>query len=232
MVFARYTKYTTIAVHTFYLVASGISLGYMPFAGKAEFLSLTALALTIVYAAIEKRLGQYKTGVFFVAIAMVLAAIGKSLPQSQTHSLLMENPTYGVHVIFMVLGFVSLAVGAMYAVMYVLLEHQLKTRELGVFFKRLPALFDLSRMSRFGTVAGVALLAFGMGLGFMLALTVEGFDLFDSKQLSSYAVIAGYILGILAVKFRGFSGVNVAYATIGWFSILVFSVGLASHTFS
>lgn len=229
--FARYTKYSTITVHTFYLAFTGISLGYMPFAGKAEFLSLTALALLIVYAAIEKRLGQYKTGVFFVGIALVLAATSKALPKSETHSLLMENPTYGVHVVFMVLGFVSLALGAIYSLMYVLLQRQLKTKELGVFFKRLPPLFDLKRMSYIGTIAGVALLAFGMGLGFLLALTVEGFDLFDTKQLISYGVISGYILGILAVKFRGFSGVSIAYMTIGWFSILVVSIGLASHTF-
>jgi len=203
----------------------------MPFAGKAEFLSLTALALTIVYAAIERRLSQFKTGVFFLGIALILAAIGTALPQSETHSVLLENPTYGVHVIFMVLGFVSLALGAIYALMFVLLERQLKKRELGMFFKRLPALFDLARMSKTGTLSGVALLAFGMSLGYMLAFTVDGFDLYDTKLMISNGIIAGYIIGISSAKIKAFSGVNIAYATILWFSVLVISVGFASHTF-
>lgn len=230
--FARVMKYGTLTVHLGYFLVYGISVGYMPLAGKAEFLSLTALALMVVYTSIEKRLKQIKTGVFFTGIAFVLAILGAIYPKVEKHSVLLENPTYGVHVLFMLLGVVSLAVGAIYSTMFLLLDWQLKRRDLGLFFKRLPALFELGRMSRIATIAGGALLTVGVFLGYFLEATIENLNLNDDKIMMSNFLLIGYFFGFIAIKFKAFSAVKIAVATLIWFLVLVITVSLASHSFS
>lgn len=232
---ARWSLLATLGAHISYFVILGLDYGYVPLSGKGEFLSLAALAVALVYSFIEIYLKQPKTGVFFTAIALIFVSLGAVFMthDEKPSELLFQYPIYGVHVVFMIMGFAALAVGFIYSLMYLLLERQLKSRDLGVFFKRLPPLMQLERMGKVGTVSGAVLLGFGITLGYLVGLVVvENVDFWDPKLLISNVVLAGYIVGILAVRFRGFSGVQTAYATMLWFVVFLASVGIASHPFS
>jgi ABC-type uncharacterized transport system permease subunit len=230
---ARFGLYALIAVHATYFVLRGIELGFMPFGTKADFLSLVALSIGIVYGVIEKTQAQSRTGAFFLVPAFAGQTIASVFVEySKKHPLLLENPIYGVHVIFMVLGLTALAVGALYALMYVLLSRQLKARELGMFFKRLPPLMKLEKMSRVGTVAGVVVLGLGLGLGYMVGATIEEFNLMDPKFIVSDVIWLGYLAGVVIAKVRGLSGMQAAWATMIWFTIFLASVGVANHSFA
>lgn len=229
----RRALYLLLSTHAVFFVMRGVELGFMPFASKADFLSLVALSIGIVYGFIEVSQKQGRTGVFFVAPALIGQSIASVLlTYDKKHPLLLENPIYGVHVIFLVLGLTALAVGALYALMYILMTRQLKARDLGVFFKRLPPLMKLDRMSRLGTGAGVALVGLGLGIGALLGTTIEGFNIFDPKIIVSFVIWFGYLAGVAVNKIRGMSGVQTAWITMIWFAIFLCSVGVANHSFA
>jgi len=230
---ARYALLGLWCAHVLYFVLRGIHLEFIPLASKSEFLSLVALSITGVYGFIERTQKQTRTGAFFLAPALVGQSIASVfIGYSSKHPILLENPIYGIHAIMLVFGLTALAVGALYALMYVLMSRQLKARELGVFFKRLPPLMTLERMSRVGTVAGICLLGFGLMMGYLVALSVPDFPLTSTKIIITDIIWLGYVAGLVVSRVRGLSGMQVAWATMLWFTVLLVSVGVASHSFA
>ena len=74
---ARYSLYSVLATHGVFFVLRGLELGFAPFATKADFLSLVALSIGVVYAFIETSENKGQTGVFFIA-----PALGRPSPPS------------------------------------------------------------------------------------------------------------------------------------------------------
>lgn len=229
----RRALWATLGIHASFFVLRGVELGFVPLASKADFLSLVTLGIATVYATIEHTQKRGRTGAFFIAPALVGQSISAVLMDySKKHEVLLENPVFGVHVIFLVLGLTALAVGALYALMYVLMIRQLKARDLGVFFKRLPPLATLERMSKLGTVAGVVLLGLGVATGAVLGATIEGFDMWDPKIIVSIVIWLGYLAGLGVTRVRGLSGLQAAWITMVWFAIFLVSIGVANHSFA
>ena len=222
-----------LVLHTLYFVLRGITLGFFPLGTKAEFLSLFALGVAAVYVVAERREGEANTGVFFLGIVLVLQILASALMGYGTqHPFLLENPTYSIHVIFMVLGFVGLSVGALYAMMYILLARQLKRHQLGVLFRRLPPLMGLERLSKTSTAIGVAALGLGIGLGYLVVWTspggLEGFSLDDPKIILADITWLAYVAGLIVVRWRGLGGLRVGWANVVAFSVLMTTMALTS----
>lgn len=230
---ARRGLYGLLAGHVAYLVARWIELGFFPLGSKAEFYSWLAISVVAAFAIVDRKLEQSRTGAFFIGISLVFQILASVFMTYETkHALLLENPIYALHVVFMIFGVTALAVGAIYALMHVLLSRQLKSRDLGVFFKRLPPLRTLERMSKISTVTGTVLLGLGLLVGYLVAYGLEiNYDLSDPKYMVTNSIWLGYVLGIIFVRSRGIPGLKLAYATVAWFVVLLVSVGVASHSF-
>jgi HemX protein len=215
--------YGTLAVHLSYLGLLSYHVDHLPVASRAEFLSVLALCIGLVYAFVERKHRDANTGVFF--LPLIIAAQGWSsllMDHSAPHSILAANPAYGIHVIFMVFGFTALAVSALYALMYILLSRQLKSHQLGLIFRQLPALNILEKMSRLATLCGIILLGIGLGIGHYLAMYVlEYFDFFDPKIVITYVAWAIYAVGYLVVKIRGISGLRMGYLSLAGYLTLI-----------
>lgn len=218
--------YGLLATHIGYMVVRGITQGVWPLATKAEFLSLLALSITAVYALTERSGEDSQTGMFFVGIALPFQAAASLLMEPvgiEPAKVLLENPIYGIHVISLVAGFAALAVGALDAIMYILLSRQLKSHNLGLFFRRLPPLIKLEEMSRLATVAGILLLGVGLALGHFVAIYVlSDFNIWDPKIIVMDMVWAAYLVGWIVVRLRGMSGIKVGYLSLGaYFTLMV-----------
>ncbi len=223
----------TVGVHIAFFVLRGIYLGFLPLASQAAFGSLVALGIAGVYGILERSQGQASTGAFFLAPAAIAQTVASvQMGYATKHPILLENPVYGVHVILLVFGFVALAIGCLYAVMYLLMTKQLKARDLGVFFRRLPPLMTLERMAKIGSLIGVGLLTMGLAVGYLLAFSVPEVDLSSPKIIVTDIVLLGYVVGIAVIRLRGLSGVQVSWAAIVWFAVFLLSVGLAPHSFT
>lgn len=215
--------YGTLGTHLLYLGLHTIEFSHLPVATRADFLSLVAFFVALVYAFEERIHRDANTGVFFVALVALAQTWSSSLmDHSAAHPVLNDNPIYAIHVIFTVFGFTAFALSALYALMYILLSRQLKSRNLGLFFRRLPPLNILENMSRLATLFGIFFLGAGLATGHFLAVYVfDSFDLLDPKILITYVAWALYAMGYLVVKLRGLSGLRMAHLSVAGYSSLI-----------
>ena len=230
--------YTTLGVHLVHTVAQGVFHQNIPLGNKSEFLTLVALSIAAIYAGIEHRAKESHTGVFFVALALPFQLLSAALMEPASRAEVLDaNPLFGVHVICLVLGITALSIGAVWSAMYLLLAHQLKNHELGVFFKRLPPLVKLEGMSRGSTVAGIALLGVGLGLGHYIVAQLPGVSWIDPKIILMDLAWLAYVVGLGFVQVRGLSGRRVGYVSLFGYiglilTIVISNVALSSfHSF-
>lgn len=224
--------FTTIGVHVTYFALRWIHFGFFPLGSRPEFVSLVAVGILLAYAIVEGQQKQARTGIFFAAIAFIFQTLASVfMVYTDKHEILLENPMYAVHVIFLVFGVASLAAGVLYALMYVLMERQLKSRDLGRFFRNLPPLMQIEKMSRVSTLAGTANLGLGLLLGYLVGWTIPDFDFWNAKFIAADIVFIGYLVGLIWQRVRGMSGLQMAYGSIIWFGIFLVAVGGIDHSF-
>lgn len=218
--------YGALGTHLGYLLLHGVYYEHFPVASRADFLSLVAFCVAMVYALAERKQGNVNTGVFFIGLVAATQGWSSILMESSgAHPLLNEHPIYAIHVIFTVFGFTALALSALYALMYILLARQLKSRNLGLFFRRLPPLNVLENMSRMATLFGILFLGLGLGIGHFLAVYVlEDFNLIDPKIFITYVAWFLYLVGYVVVKIRGLSGLRMGYLSLGGYLSLILAM--------
>ncbi len=218
--------YGVLGIHLSYLVMHGVNIEHIPVASRAEFLSLVAFCIALVYAFVERSQREADTGVFFIALAIATQTWSSILIKpAQPPELLTEYPVYGIHVLFTVFGFTALAVSALYALMYILLSRQLKSRNLGVIFRRLPPLSSLEKMSRLATLCGIIFLGIGLATGhFVATYALDDFNFLDPKIIITYVAWFAYAVGYAVVKIRRLSGLRMGYLALGAYLLLIASM--------
>ena len=136
------------AIHLAYLVLSGVQYEHVPLANTWESLTFVAFALVLVYLVLEWQLRERTTGVFLLAGVLLLQILSTAfITHSSDVPSILRSPMFGIHVVTALLGYVALAVSALYGVMYLLQYRQLKRRNVGLLFQRLPNLETLSRLN-------------------------------------------------------------------------------------
>jgi ABC-type uncharacterized transport system permease subunit len=216
----------TLGVHVGYLILRGVLLEHFPVASRAEFLSILAISIAAIYVLVETRERDPNTGIFFLGLIFLFQLASSVLVGDMAdHVVEARHPVFWVHVIFTVFGFAALSLSALYALMYVLLSRQLKSRELGVIFRRLPALSTLENMSKLATIAGVILLGIGLALGHWVALDQGAtLSMLDPIIIAADLIWLAYFLGLLLVSVRGLSGLRVGYLSLVGYIVLIGTV--------
>jgi HemX protein len=144
------TGFTRLVVllHAGYLLLSGIEYEHVPLASTWESLTFIAFALALVYLVLEWQLRDRSTGVFVLAGVLFLQILSTAFI-SHTREVpdILRSPMFGIHVSTALIGYVALAISALYGMMYLIQHRQLKQRHVGLLFQRLPNLETLSRMN-------------------------------------------------------------------------------------
>jgi HemX protein len=168
-----------VAVHAVYLVMAGIEYEHLPLASTWESLTFTAFAVALVYLVLEWQMRDRSTGSFLLTIVLLLQILSTAfISHTREVPAILRSPMYGIHVSTALLGYVALAVSAVYGIMYLIQYRQLKQRHVGLLFQRLPNLETLSRLN-------VRALAIGW-LGLTVAIvagTIWAFTLSRAGQL-------------------------------------------------
>ena len=81
----------------------------------------------------------------------------------------LESPLFVVHVISMLFAYAAFALASVVSITYVLLFRELKRKQPGVFFARLPSLRALDQMNLRAVVVGLVFLTIGVGVGVLWA---------------------------------------------------------------
>lgn len=166
--------WVVVGLHAAYLVLSGVVYRHIPLANTWESLTFIAWALALVYLVLEWQMRDRATGAFLLAGVLFLQILSTAfISHSREVPAILRSPMFGIHVTTAMIGYVALAVSALYGVMYLLQYRQLKHRQVGLLFQRLPNLETLSRLNLRALALGWSALTVAIVAGSIWALTLE-----------------------------------------------------------
>lgn len=201
-----------------------------------EMMSLVAFTVITTYTVIEFRTNIKGTGFFLVCLASLfelVSAVGTKLPVSQTPNPVLSNMGIGLHVSSAVFGFGGIAISAVYGMLYLFLHRALKKGDFGSFFKHLPSLESLERLSAVAMVLGFMLLTVAILIGgFWLPRTFENFSYADPKLVATGAVWLLYSIVLVAKYALRLDGKRVITLSLAGFVLSMLSFTVVNAFFS
>jgi len=225
----------TILSHTAFLALLGLNYHEIPLVSWANMASWIALGLAIVHTTTEARFHTGGTGVFIFALAFALQmAAWPSLGMQPEPNRLLQNPIYGVHVGWALLGYVGFLISTLYGLLYLVLYRMLKERRFGAFVEGMPPLDLMARMNLHAAAVGFLCLTLSLALGVELSWRLNVAFLHDAKFIQSMCAWLLYGLLLVARYALGWKGrlqVAVSVACFGALALSAAAVHLFFTTF-
>jgi ABC-type uncharacterized transport system permease subunit len=217
-----------VICHIVEIVTRNIALGTMPLSTTHDANAFVAFSILLVYMISEMGLQNRGAGLFILSFALIfelLSAFNMSW-EPETNELLI-NKTFAIHASLSITGYTALSLAAIYALMYIIQNNNLKKRKLGTLFLQLPALTYLEKMSMRSVFTGIILLGIGIMAGHYQALVMIGeFWPKDIKVIVSDTVWILYVGGYLATVIKNWRGEKMAYLSLYGFLILIVGGGI------
>lgn len=210
-------------------VARYFTAGYTPITSLFESLTFFAFAIVVIFLAFELRYGLRVLGAFVAPLAFAFNVFAAFLP-GEVRALAPALNSYWlpVHVILLFFGNAVFAVAFGAAIMFLLMEKELKRKKLGAIFKRLPSLNVLDEINYRCLTIGFPLLTLGIITGSIWAEYAWGsYWSWDPKEvwsLITWLLYAALLHGRLTVGWRGRKAAILAIA--GFCAILFTFLGV------
>jgi ABC-type uncharacterized transport system permease subunit len=112
-----------------------------------------------------------------------------------------------------ILGYTAICISALYALLYIMLNHNIKHHRLGLIYEKLPPLNLLEKMSIRSVQIGILFL----GIGILLGHLSNG----KMKIAFSDFIWFCYFIGYLIAQLKKWRGRWMAYLSLTGFAILV-----------
>ncbi len=228
-----------VLIHTAYLMLEAVAFEHVPVANTWESLSFIAFAVALLYLVLEWRQGEKSTGVFVLAVALLLQTLSSAfITHTQEVPEILRSSMFGVHVTAALLGYVGLAISAIYGAMYLLQYRQLKQQHVGMLFQRLPNLETLSRLNISALGLGWIGLTLAIIAGMAWATTLQmsgqldGTYLTDPKFLLTVALWALYGLCLGGRYVLRWANRTLATVSIVGFALMLASSVMVTLVFS
>ena len=121
-----------------------------------------------------------------------------------------------------IFGYTAITISAIYAILYILLNHNIKNYRLGVIYEILPPLKHLERMSIRSVKIGIVTLGLGIIVGHLVAGDVIGsYWPVDAKVIYNNIIWFGYFIGFIFAQINNWRGRWMAYLSIVGFIIFI-----------
>jgi len=212
-------------LNSIYLALGYYQLGAVPalnFKGALSFFSWTIIGAYIIF---QLRFRIMVLGSFVVPFSTFLMIISSTIPISPiTVRPIFKGFWLPLHVATALLGDAIFAIAFIAGVMYLIQEHQIKSKRLGAFYSRLPSLNSLDSINYQAINYGFLLLTIGMITGSIVAQGSHGsYWLWDPKEVWSLITWLCYAALLHQRMAVGWRGRRSALMSIGCFFILVFT---------
>ena len=213
------------ALNSIYLALGYYQLGAVPalsFKGALSFFSWTIIGAYIIF---QLRFRIMVLGSFVVPFSTFLMIISSTIPISSiTVRPIFKGFWLPLHVATALLGDAIFAIAFIAGVMYLIQEHQIKTKRLGAFYSRLPSLNSLDSINYQAINYGFLLLTIGMITGSIVAQGSHGsYWLWDPKEVWSLITWLCYAALLHQRMAIGWRGRRSAIMSIGCFFVLIFT---------
>jgi ABC-type transport system involved in cytochrome c biogenesis permease subunit len=233
--------------HTFVIGMQTMEVRHVPFANPSRAVSTFVWLLTMAYLYLELTTDERAMGVFILPIIVGLQAIPTIYPGIETLDPVLDSPWFWIHVSSLLFAYATFAIAGVLGLTYVLQFKEIKKKQLGYFYTRLPSLLTLDAMNARAIALGWICLSVGVAVGVWWtgqARTIAP----DDPNLQAMAwsdpkvFIAGltwlvYSFAIVARRTMGWTGRRAAWlAALGFAFVLLNFLPVSyfvttSHTF-
>lgn len=195
-------------IHTLAIVIRYIEAGYTPVTNLYESLSFFAWMIIIVLLVAKTKYQIKVLGSFLTPIALILMVFALSLPKEILPlAPILRSYWHPFHVIFSFLGNAIFTLTFCSGVMYLLQEHQIKSKKIGALTKRLPPLKVLDDLNYQSLTFGFPFLTIGIITGAIWAEVAWGrywgWDPKETWSLITWLLYAALLHQRLTVGWRG-----------------------------
>lgn len=229
---ATATLTAAVIVHTFVIGMRTVQVGAAPFAGTSAALSAFVWLLGLAYLYTESTSDERSMGLFITVLLVALQVIPVlNPPMVEAPNTVLRSPLFIVHVSAMLFAYASFGLACVIGITYVLQFKEIKKKQLGFFYKRLPSLQKLDRMNMSAVRIGWAFITAGIVIGGAWAMTsavrtapdprLQAMTIVDPKILVAFLCWGIYSFHLLARRI-GWSAKRSAWlSTIGFVIVLL-----------
>lgn len=217
-------------IGTFALAGEAISEGFfLPVANLSQAMAFFAWSLAFVYLVLlvkiqSESFGLILSPVLFALMAgAVLAKMHGDVRETPLPAALL-NPYFVVHIAGAFFAYASFTLSFAAGALYLIQHRELKSRQAGTFYHKLPSLEELERLIYQPLVWGAPLLAIAAGVGFVWSKSAYGeFWVLDPKTILTGLTVALYS-GILYLRYgASLHGKRGALFSLFAFAFVIFS---------
>mgnify|MGYP005840541449 CR=1 FL=1 len=221
----------TLLIHDTDLTVRVIEYQHFPTASPAEVMTVIAFAMGIIYLWIESILSVKTTGMFVIGLMTIFQFISSAtiefIPDINP---ILQSPLFSVHTGSAILGYSSIAISALYALLYLLLFYDIKGSRFSVFYKKLPSLEVLDTMNIKAAAAGFTFLTITILLGVVWTrIAFEQLIVFDWKIALAVATWAIFGFLVASKRWMGWSGKRIAYVSLTGFTTVIISMTVVNY---
>ncbi len=218
--------------HTFVIGMQTMQTGYLPIVSTTGAISAFVWLLALAYLYTELTTDERSMGVFITPLLAILQLLPTITSEVTTRPAILQNPLFTVHVSSLLFAYASFALACVIGVTYVLLFKEIKTKELGFFYARLPSLQVLDVMNVRAITVGWIFLTIGVAVGWFWANQatsqaatdprLQAMSFFDPKIFAATLCWLVYSFELLARRTIGWRGRRSAWlSTIGFTIVLL-----------
>jgi cytochrome c-type biogenesis protein CcsB len=210
--------------HTLFFAQQYYTLGVAPVLNMKSALSLFSWSIIGAYLVLQLRFKLMVLGSFIAPFAAFLMLISSTIPGMEV----VVKPMYrsawlAVHVGTIFMGNGMFAVTFVSAIMYLIQERQIKRKNLGSMYSRLPSLQTLDSINYYSLIYGFPLMTIGMITGSIYAQYALGsYWRWDPKETWSLITWLFYAMLLHERVAVGWRGRKAAIMSILCFLVLLF----------
>lgn len=244
---ATMTLIAAALAHAFVLGMHAVTVGHVPLVGGGEAVSAFVWLLALTYLYVEVTTNERAMGLFIALPVALLYIIPMVSPDPVERPALLDSPFFAVHTISAMCAYASFALACVVSVTYVLLARELKRKQPGMFFARLPPLRALDVMNVRAVAVGLIFLTVSVIVGMVWVgharivapddPRVQRMSLADPKIFLAMVSWLLYAFQLYARNVIGWGGKRAAWlSTLGFGSVLANLLAVTyllhtSHTF-
>ena len=195
-----------LGVHAVFLILRSVQLGQPPLAKMYEILSVLALLTTAVYAVVEYISRDRRTGMFVFLLVFLFQYTSSSflagtIMAGVSGEADIQSAGWGrLHVVPALAAYTAFAISAVYGLLHLLAERNLRKHRFGVLFDRLPSLDLLGRMTWHALLGGFIFITVTMITGpLMFGHSESGADVQSLDAKVIFKIVIGSIAWLIYV---------------------------------
>jgi cytochrome c-type biogenesis protein CcsB len=218
-----------LLAHGVALAAEVARIHRLPVTDVRSALSFYAFLVTLAFFFVYLRYRIVSLGLFMLPLVFLLTLISALRPPASFDSSAFRGGWLLVHISSIFLGYTAFFLTFVAAVMYLIQEHELKSKAPHGFYYRLPSLEVCDEIYYRSLVLGLPFLSLGILTGFVWASrTWKGPWELDPKILASLVTWLIYLVLFSTRVSGGWRGRRAAYIAIfGFAAILVTFMGIS-----